>query len=181
MKYLLLYWRRIFSLTIIICFTVFILFISNFAKQDTENPCFFCHADLVYETKEGIHTKNSIDCIACHGISMEHTFTEDNSKKPEKIYQKSDISDFCGNCHNDELEDFQKSIHYIGVNQKNKNYPTCSTCHEKHRFENKKNIMKNCLVCHDSNSNESKSIVKISEKKLNLYQIHSLIKLEKTK
>ena len=150
---------------------------SNFAFQDTENPCFFCHADLFFEAKDGTHEQNGIDCIACHGKSEEHTFAEDNRIKPDKIYKRSDIDEFCGNCHNNELEDYQKSSHKKEVNEKNENAPTCSTCHEGHNFEKKIN-QNTCLKCHGSGYEKENSVRSICEMEIMLYQVHSLKKIK---
>jgi len=130
-----------------------ILPVLNFALQDMESPCFFCRADLIFETRDSVHTKNGIDCISCHGRSVDHTFAEDNSVKPEKIFKKKDVAKFCGSCHDDELKIFLKGQH----NKEVENSPTCSTCHKSHRFENNKETKEVCVTCHGNNSKENES------------------------
>ncbi len=167
-------WIFLFVVFIVVIFCI--LPVSNYAVQDMENPCFFCHADLFFEVQDGAHEKNGIDCFACHGESKEHAIAEDNRIKPEKIFNRSDAAEFCGDCHDKELKDFSLSIHAKGIN-KIKNVPTCIDCHNGHQFE-KKIDNKKCLGCHGEKLEKDKSVIKICEDEIKLYQVHSLKKIE---
>ncbi|MFC1558538.1 multiheme c-type cytochrome [candidate division KSB1 bacterium] len=165
-------WICLFAVFIIVIFCV--LPASNYAVQDMENPCFFCHADLFFELKDGTHEKSGIDCFACHGESKEHAIAEDNRIKPEKIFTRSDAAEFCGNCHDKELKDFSLSTHFKSIT---KNVPTCIDCHKGHEFE-KKIDRKICLICHGNNSDRNKSSLIICEDDIKMYQVHSLGKIK---
>jgi hypothetical protein len=167
---------------LILAFIVSLFFLMDelsFAVQKAESPCFFCHADLIIETQDGVHIKIGLDCIMCHGKSDGHTFAEDNRVKPDKVFRKLDVDKFCGDCHKNELKDFQLSNHNKGVREGIKNSPTCSNCHKGHKFENKidRNI---CLDCHND-SKKSSSIGKNIKEKLMLYNVHSLKELKNHK
>jgi hypothetical protein len=166
-------WIYLFGVFIILIFCISP--VSNYAvAQDIENPCFFCHADLFFEIKEGVHEKNGIDCFACHGKSKEHAIAEDNRIKPETVIDSSNSVAFCGDCHNNELMDFSLSLHAKNTNNAEK-VLTCLNCHEGHRFDLKINQTV-CIGCHGDNSENNKSDLKIREDEIKLYQVHSLKK-----
>ena len=168
--------KRICLFAVFIIVIFYMLPVSNYAVQDMESPCFFCHADLFFEIKDGAHEKNGIDCFACHGESKEHAMAEDNRIKPDKIFNRSDAAEFCGNCHDKELKDYSLSTHAKGIN-KIKNVPTCMDCHKEHQFE-KKIDRKICSGCHGDNSKKNKLAKNICKDEIKLYQVHSLKKTE---
>lgn len=153
-----------------------ILPVSNYAVQDMEHPCFFCHADLFFEMQDGAHEKNGVDCYACHGESKEHNNAEDNSIKPDRIIHMSDAAEFCGGCHDKELKDFSQSTHARGIGKIN-NIPTCTDCHNGHLFEKKIDHNK-CLECHGVELEIENPVTKISVDEIELYQVHSLERIE---
>lgn len=171
--------KQVYSFLLTVFLLIYVVSVSGFVLQDTESPCFYCHADLFFETQDGIHEQNGINCVSCHGKSEEHTLAEDNRIKPEKIYKKAEIANFCGECHNDELKDYTLSIHSTIDSSNAIVMPTCSDCHKGHKFE-KKISTECCLLCHgdDSKARESTSADKITQEEINHYQVHSLKKQE---
>ena len=167
-------WIYLFPVFIIVIFCI--LPVSNYAVQDMENPCFFCHADLFFEVQDGAHEKNGVDCSSCHGESKEHNNAEDNSIKPDILINKSAAAEFCGDCHDKELKDFSLSTHAKGIGTI-KNIPTCLDCHNGHQFEKKIDYNK-CLECHGENLEIDNPVVEISENDIKLYQVHSLKRIE---
>ncbi len=153
-----------------------ILPVSNYAVQDMDSPCFFCHADLFFEVQDGAHEINGIDCFICHGKSVEHNNAEDNSIKPDRVVKKADAAEFCGDCHNKELKDFSLSLHAKGFG-KIENVPVCIDCHNGHLFEEKIDNKK-CLECHGEELEKDKSMMEIDEDEIKLYQAHSLKKVK---
>jgi len=165
-------WIYLFPVFIILIFCI--LPVSNYAVQDMENPCFFCHADLFFELQDGAHERNGLDCSSCHGESKEHNNAEDNSIKPDKLIKKSDAAEFCGGCHDTELKDYSQSTHAKSMG-KIENTPTCTDCHIGHQFEKKIDHEK-CLECHGGLKDSDHPVTEISVSEIVLYQAHSLMK-----
>ena len=65
--------------------------------QDYNNPCFFCHMNIIVEmkVKASKHWEASVDCEACHGPSGEHVDVEDNSIKPDSVWTNEDVHNLC--------------------------------------------------------------------------------------
>ena len=86
-----------------------------FSNQDAEDPCYFCHVDLIFKMKDGPHESAGVFCRECHGESNDHVFVEDNSIKPDKVIKRNDAGGFCGSCHESEYHNYQLSPHGDGT------------------------------------------------------------------
>ena len=125
--------------------------------------CLGCHEDRgdldLDQYEQSVHglaagngdTKSAV-CTDCHG-----SHTIDHSTLP-----RSNVFELCGNCHKEESEKYQKSIHGIWRARGDENVATCTNCHgNAHRIlpasdrksqTNKFNLHKTCAACHQSES-----------------------------
>jgi Cytochrome c554 and c-prime len=149
-----------------------------FSNQDAEDPCYFCHVDLIFEMKDGPHESAGIFCRECHGESDDHVFVEDNSIKPDKVIKLSDTGEFCGSCHENEYRNYQLSSHSGGTQREGKKSPTCTTCHSAHGKKSKKMILDDCIECHcfEGDKQDDETVHRINKSELLLYNFHSLQK-----
>jgi hypothetical protein len=122
--------------------------------QDYNNPCYYCHMNVLIEMKKkaSTHWENSTDCEACHGSSGEHVDVEDNTIKPDSIWTDKDVHNLCNNCHDDIFEHYAKSKHaklFFADNETRvKKTPSCMTCHGAHGQKVSSEIETTCIVCH---------------------------------
>jgi hypothetical protein len=133
-----------------------VLFSLRVKAQDYNNPCFFCHMNVIVEMKaEAVkHWEAGIDCETCHGASGEHIDVEDNSIKPDSVWFDKNVHLLCKQCHDASLLDYKKSVHAILLigsnNEKTKKAPSCITCHGAHGLKTDKKIKEVCIECHTS-------------------------------
>lgn len=139
-----------------------LLFFSSisFAQMDNET-CMGCHSDpeLTKEVNDSTEIslfvdlkvfQNSIhqdlECVDCHTVQEDHP---DSPVGPPT----------CGNCHEDEMAEYEKSIHGIGQKQGIKIAATCWDCHGKHNIlavddtssmVYGKHLLKTCSNCHSN-------------------------------
>jgi hypothetical protein len=141
------------NILILCLFTFF--FIPQAPVQDYNNPCFFCHMNIIVEmkAKASKHWEASVDCEACHGPSGEHVDVEDNSIKPDSVWTNEDVHHLCRNCHDDIFESYKKSVHarHLLCEKKKDSCPKtpgCMSCHGAHGQKVMAEIKKLCLECH---------------------------------
>jgi len=107
----------------------------------------------------GKSVKNGGDgatCTSCHGI---HNIK--NRMQPSSTVSAFEIPNTCGKCHNEVVEEYQKSIHWIKAKKGVRMAPICTDCHSEHditsisdsknkRDEIKKIQEKTCIQCHQN-------------------------------
>lgn len=127
----------------------------NLQEQDLDITCFFCHMDCVFEMKAQAakHWKAGVKCETCHGASVGHLDVEDNSVKPDKTWNSSDVHELCKGCHEIPCAAYGKSAHArkAGNQKVERELPTapnCSTCHGFHGLRTAAEIREGCLRCH---------------------------------
>jgi len=96
-------------------------------------------------------------CSDCHGYHSIYYMSD-----PRSSFNKLNISGTCGNCHKQEKEAYDKSIHWRAVSRGHFESPTCNNCHGEHRIESpqEKDALTNrlnsssqiCAKCHSSAS-----------------------------
>lgn len=149
------------------------------SNQDAENPCYFCHVDLIFEMKDGPHEGAGILCSECHGESAGHVFAEDNSVKPDRVIKPSEAGNFCGSCHETEFGDLQSSSHSSKTEKEGTIQPTCISCHSAHGYRGKETILEGCIECHGfENDKKNDSIHRLINRDSLLFNFHSLKKNE---
>lgn len=94
-------------------------------------------------------------CTMCHGV---HDIK--NKVQPSSKISSFNIPQTCGQCHQKESEEYQKSIHWIRAKQGFRESPVCNDCHSEHsiqsisavdkREEARKLQEKTCMVCHEN-------------------------------
>jgi predicted CXXCH cytochrome family protein len=99
--------------------------------------------------------KNAPSCITCHGI---HDIK--NRIMPGSKISSIDLPNTCASCHKKITEEYERSIHWIGVKKGVREAPTCNDCHSEHsiraintvdkREEIKKIQSNTCLQCHQN-------------------------------
>jgi hypothetical protein len=108
--------------------------ITQWKEEGSEDPadnsyCLVCHNNYRREKLVKVHEPVGISCETCHGISDKHSEDEDSLVPPDVLFERSKISLFCGQCHQqDELIESDE-------------------CHKKF-FAGKLDAEKTCLSCH---------------------------------
>lgn len=153
-----------------------ILMIST-AMSDDED-CFMCHSDpdltteragreislYVEEDALGGSVHQELECISCHMDADVEEFPH-----PERLNPV-----YCGTCHDEAQEDFDRGIHGMAL-MKNQPYaPTCIECHGKHNILSpgnpesrsyKMNIPFLCGKCHREGAPVAR-VYKITERNI---------------
>ena len=109
------------------------------AKDQTAN-CLSCHKKKnIQQFSSSIHAKKNIGCEGCHKGGHETA----------KI-SKSEVSNVCGKCHNENKAEFKNSIHHTVLSGGNPNAPVCTDCHGAHKILTSKISIESegCLNCH---------------------------------
>jgi hypothetical protein len=58
-----------------------------------------CHIDVADKVAGTRHQAKGVRCIKCHGTSLGHVQDENNQVKPDRIFTRRGIDNFCGTCH----------------------------------------------------------------------------------
>lgn len=124
-------------------------------EQDSSISCFYCHMNVIVETKAKApkHWRSEVRCQACHGTSMEHIDAEDNSIKPEKLWNDSNVHELCRGCHSSPFVAYRESRHAQHLLSQEAapartGRPSCSSCHGFHGLRSEPEIMATCRRCH---------------------------------
>jgi len=139
------------------------------SSQAIENSdCLDCHGeqDMVKELPNGktlslyvnaekfaasVHNQNDIACTDCHSSITELNEEED---VPHMVPVPPVV---CADCHDEEEEDYEKSVHYRIRSQGNSKAPTCKNCHNYHytKYLDANTVIQGeqeaCLKCHNPN------------------------------
>ncbi|MDD2923785.1 cytochrome C [Rhodoferax sp.] len=98
-------------------------------------------------------TKQNASCNDCHNV---HSFNVPPPGTAERTDWHLGISDLCGKCHENQLDDWSKSVHGREIKQKhNPKAADCADCHTSHNVRKtasdkvKLAITANCGSCHD--------------------------------
>jgi formate-dependent nitrite reductase cytochrome c552 subunit len=104
------------------------------AGADNE-ACFVCHGDYREETLAGVHAKEKIGCMKCHGASAAHRADEDNITPPEIMYPAAKIDAACRACHSEHNVPASKVIATWQQRCPGKKAEqlVCTDCHGTHR------------------------------------------------
>jgi len=125
----------------------------------TPVQCTNCHQDALRTHKfhspmlESARLKGTLQsaCKDCHG-----THNVQSTKDPSSPYHESNLTQTCGNCHQEALKTFSASSHGIALARGVAGSPTCMTCHSSaitagsgmSVLDLKIAQEKLCLVCH---------------------------------
>lgn len=106
------------------------------------------HAREDKENKAGVHAS----CNDCHNV---HTFDVSPAGTTRRAESKLENPKMCGTCHEDQLEEYSKSVHGQQVlEEKNVKAAVCADCHTSHSIANtsadptKLAITASCGNCH---------------------------------
>ncbi len=108
--------------------------------------------------KKSVHS--DLECTDCHTDAV-------GDPHPEKLAKVN-----CGNCHEDEADDFAQGNHGKLLASGNPNAPTCASCHGSHNIlssENKlskthsSNLPNTCGQCHKSGGTASNANLMVHE------------------
>jgi hypothetical protein len=145
------------SISLVIFLVLFIVLTKNLLyAQDYNNPCFFCHMNVLVEMKSTAtaHWENEVQCSACHGKSIDHIDVEDNSLPPDSIWTLLSVHELCSDCHQETCALYGNSPHAaylkVSIDTNNINHPSCVTCHGAHTLKKSSEIETECLKCHNS-------------------------------
>ncbi|MFA3782389.1 cytochrome c3 family protein [Melioribacteraceae bacterium 4301-Me] len=106
------------------------------------------HGKLVAEGKI------AATCTTCHGV---HDIK--NRIQPGSKISSFNIPATCSQCHQNIVNDYEQSIHWIRAKQGIREAPVCNDCHTEHsiqavnivnkKIEEKKLQEKTCVICHE--------------------------------
>lgn len=98
---------------------------------------------------------NAATCSVCHGV---HDIK--NKIQPGSKISTFNIPELCGQCHKQESEDYQQSIHWIRAKKGFRESPVCDDCHSEHGIQsintvNQREAMRKlqeetCIICHQN-------------------------------
>ncbi len=132
-----------------------ILWVETGESQDEaiNISCFFCHMEIIAEMKAHAvkHWEADTKCEACHGASMEHLDVEDNSVKPDKVWNNATVHGLCKECHQHAFASYASSSHArLAMEAKPgaAKAPNCSSCHGYHGLTSEIEIKDKCVSCH---------------------------------
>jgi hypothetical protein len=105
---------------------------SDALRTSVEQQCVECHADVAGQYADGIHAQhvaegetNAASCADCHG-----SHAIDQPDVP-----RSQISDTCGNCHEEIYDQYKSSVHGAALYERdNPDVPVCTDCHGAHEI-----------------------------------------------
>jgi hypothetical protein len=122
-------------------------------EQDFNISCFYCHMNVIVEMKVKApkHWNAGVKCEACHGASMEHIDVEDNSVKPDKVWNNGNVNELCSGCHDAAFAVYRESAHarsFLSAAQNASRGAVCSSCHGYHGFILGQEMVKTCKACH---------------------------------
>ncbi|MHC4637371.1 MAG: cytochrome c3 family protein [Planctomycetota bacterium] len=101
--------------------------------------CLICHLDFKSELISSRHEKEGVGCTYCHGQSLAHGDDESNIIKPDLLFGRAEIRDYCKQCHpvhrkTSNYNDFVKK--WYGKRRPNGRIVTddsaCTDCHGNH-------------------------------------------------
>lgn len=61
--------------------------------------CTPCHRNFRKETLAATHLAVGVSCATCHGVSYEHMNDETAHTKPDIMYGRAEVAEFCLRCH----------------------------------------------------------------------------------
>ncbi len=122
-----------------------------------------CHADRIMQLatanyqqwSTSLHALNGVTCDKCHGGDPSQATQEKahanlkNVTDPQSPVYYTNVPNTCGQCHSQELENFENSTHYKRL-EALQTAPTCTTCHHPHVFGvlNPEDFRNSCGTCH---------------------------------
>jgi nitrate/TMAO reductase-like tetraheme cytochrome c subunit len=167
-----------------------------FAKQvEADDSCVECHRnpDFLVQNKKlydyfqqwqgSIHDREGVACSDCHGGDPEakdkdkaHGDGVDEASENSEIHFKN-VSNTCGQCHEDILEGFKTSEHFEHVvkAKQEKQGPTCITCHGSIDVDilNVNSVKASCARCHnDETGNQPENPAEAQEVLNDFLSIH---------
>lgn len=154
------------------------LFFAGSLEAAGENSCVTCHQSLTPspqrahdfdEWRKSPHAEKSVTCDKCHGGNPSAT---DVKKAHEGIIKSGDsksplyfskIPETCGQCHQAELEAFQKSFHYREL-KRTGHGPNCLTCHGSMatKIPEPQQLEQGCSYCHSQRTDAQEALVTLN-------------------
>ncbi len=61
--------------------------------------CTPCHMNFRKETLAASHLEQGVTCAMCHGVSYEHMNDETSRTKPDILFGRAEVAEFCSRCH----------------------------------------------------------------------------------
>ena len=154
-----------------------------------KNPEFMVQDKLLHEYfqnwRTSVHSQEGVSCVDCHDGNPEQAeknaahgsaISADNETSPVNF---RNIAKKCGECHEDILEGFSKSVHFehIIAKKQEKQGPTCVTCHQSMNVEvlNVRSVRESCARCHNEEKDNHPENPEKAELMLNrFFSIHRL-------
>jgi len=93
--------------------------------------CSICHVDVEDEYVGSMHFKKKVGCQTCHGPSKGHVADENNEVKPDHVFNRKSIDNFCTHCHHCKRPQAKKRALTKGKKLSSKR-KVCTDCHGHH-------------------------------------------------
>jgi cytochrome b subunit of formate dehydrogenase len=122
--------------------------------------CGVCHQDMVSDFTHSAHWKAdqaqdpAVSCVSCHSPH----FKKERESMPTAEWRVK-VTERCRACHEQEVEDYDHSGHFVKLKQGNLQTPSCPDCHSRHKVLSPRNpesqvsvarLDKLCTSCHAS-------------------------------
>lgn len=134
--------------------------------QKKGDQCITCHKangdkPAILFSKD-LHFAEGISCADCHGGDASKEDMEESMNTSAGfigVPRGDKISEVCSNCHNDQLEKINKSVHGKLAVKGDQKILQCTTCHSVHNIAAKKNaaspvlvfnVVQTCSKCHSN-------------------------------
>lgn len=158
-----------------------LFFLFSLPALAKENGCLFCHTKghNFKDWQKSVHAAHGISCEACHEGDPK---TRDPVKAHQGVLPSKDekssihfqnVPKTCGQCHVEELKEFQKSVHYKMLQRSGKG-PNCLTCHGSMATTilAYDSLEKTCSLCHGRPTQAAKALSLLNSAKnlLNLLE-----------
>jgi hypothetical protein len=73
------------------------------------------------------HIHKGIGCVTCHGLSEAHTKSPEKRPKPDRVFPRSAVDEWCNTCHEAYCPLAQRQLRSRKPPEK-----TCAECHGAH-------------------------------------------------
>ena len=99
-----------------------------------------------------VHGRNEVTCVTCHPTKSSFPHPDLTAKNLHQY--RAEFVPRCNECHEEQVEETQDSIHGKLIEQGDEYAPTCADCHDPHtqpKIEevNKIEFAKICATCHN--------------------------------
>jgi len=154
----------------------------GWADNGKPAACVTCHAEAAtrrdpklfeyYRQWEGsAHHQAGVDCYGCHGGEAQAPEEAAAHAGMKRLTDPQEVIPTCGGCHTGQLQNFQKSKHYVRLLNREM-APDCVTCHGSRTASalSPEKVPQVCSRCHNPKTRNRPDIPEKTRQIFGLYQ-----------